>query len=216
MEDVAMRCVIQHLAQGASVSEQIELRTLRDLEEKLTERFACAVRKGEKLEKLVRLVLLPPRNKRRPFAVEHEAERADPACRIVARRGRYNRLVRPHRFQIHCEVASMARGLRQTTARVRQRHWKGIASNQPAATSPPFGQHAVSAQQRAVTNHEQRTIRFRRQPNTSMGNVAGYDSIKSRAGFRVRQGPWPASPRADRAPVGCDIRRDGRRYRGLS
>src|SRR6266851_5750805 len=77
MEDVAVRCVIQHLAQGASVSEQIELRTLRDLQQKLTERFACAVRKGEELEKLVRLVLLPPRNKRRPFAVEHEAERAD-------------------------------------------------------------------------------------------------------------------------------------------
>src|SRR6266851_4904570 len=48
MEDVAMRCVIQQLAQGASVSEQIELRTLRDLEEKLAERFARVVRQGEK------------------------------------------------------------------------------------------------------------------------------------------------------------------------
>src|SRR5216683_1908752 len=129
MEDVAMRCVIQHLAQGASVSEQIELRTLRDLQQKLTERFACAVRKGEKLEKFVRLVLLPPRNKRRPFAVEHEAERADPACRIVARRGRYIRLLLPPRFQIHCEVAPMALRLPQTPARLRQRHSKGIASN---------------------------------------------------------------------------------------
>src|SRR5260370_26599859 len=119
------------LAQGASVREQIDLRTLRDLEEKLTERFACGLRRGEKLEKFVRLVLLPPRNKRRPFAVEHEAERADPACRIVARRGRYNRLVRPHPFQIHCEVAPMARGPRQTTARRPQRPRKGLARNQP-------------------------------------------------------------------------------------
>src|SRR5229473_1932778 len=77
MEDVAMRRVIQHLAQGASVSEQIELCTLRDLQQKLTERFACAVRKGEKLEKFVRLVLLPPRNKRRAFAsVTGKASRA--------------------------------------------------------------------------------------------------------------------------------------------
>src|SRR2546428_550754 len=37
MEDVAVRRVIQQLAQGASVSEQIELRTLRDLGEVLLE-----------------------------------------------------------------------------------------------------------------------------------------------------------------------------------